>query len=129
VYGGDILLTPEQREVLEGTSKPSERGPAPAVYGGDILLTPKQREVVEGKPSGRAHSSAVARHAFSLWPNGVVPYILDRSLSGRYIKWPVKTTQTKTVDTRGENIDICQNQRLGCQDQHRSKTLTSVLQC
>jgi hypothetical protein len=67
------------------------------VYGGDILLTPEQREVVEGKPSARAHSSAVARHAFYLWPNGVVPYILDRSLSGIVLILNIITEGIKTT--------------------------------
>ena len=57
------------------------------VYGGDIILTPEQRELVDGSssPRGRfyARISAV-RGGFYRWPNGVVPYLLERHLNSKF---------------------------------------------
>jgi hypothetical protein len=58
--------------------------PFPAVFHGDILLTPEQREALESNSMSN-HSSpqmAVVRSAFSLWPDGIVPYVYDRNLNG-----------------------------------------------
>lgn len=50
---GDILLTPEQQATLEATSNPNDP------------FAPQQ---------------AVVRNPRSLWPNAVVPYVIDGSL-------------------------------------------------
>ena len=53
MYQGDILLTEEQQATLEATSNPNDP------------FSPQQ---------------AVVRNPRSLWPNAVVPYIIDVSL-------------------------------------------------
>lgn len=53
LYGGDIMLTPEQQASLEATANPNDP------------FSPQQ---------------AVVRNSRSLWPNAVVPYIIDSSL-------------------------------------------------
>ena len=65
-------------------------------YGGDIILTEWQKEMLEGKEAplngrtleeadkGEAHNvnrRAVVKNNKYLWPNGIVPYVLDSSLS------------------------------------------------
>ena len=60
-------------------------------YDGDIILTNRQKEILglgkEENESGKdvqAHTvdrRAVVNRAAYLWPNGVVHYVLDRSLS------------------------------------------------
>ena len=53
LYGGDIMLTREQWQSLEATANPNDP------------FSPQQ---------------AVVRNQRSLWPNAVVPYIIDSSL-------------------------------------------------
>ena len=52
-YQGDIMLTPEQQRSLEATSNPN---------------------------SPFSPQNAVVRNMRSLWPNAVVPFIIDNSL-------------------------------------------------
>ena len=52
-YQGDIMLTPEQQATLEATSNPNNP------------FSPQR---------------AVVRNMRSLWPNAVVPYVIDGSL-------------------------------------------------
>ena len=63
-YGGDIILTEQQKEMLEGS---------------------KNEQTLEGAVDGdEAHSvnrRAVVKNSNYLWPNGIVPYVLDSSLS------------------------------------------------
>ena len=54
LYGGDIVLTPEQQATLEATSNPNDPF---------------------------APQNAVVRNSRSLWTNGIVPFVLDGSLS------------------------------------------------
>ena len=56
LYGGDIVLTPEQQATLEATSNPNDPF---------------------------APQNAVVRNSRSLWTGGIMPYVLDSSLS----KW------------------------------------------
>ena len=60
MYQGDILLTNEQRASIEATSNPNDP------------FSPQQ---------------AVVRNTRSLWPNAVVPYIIDGSLGIAIIVW------------------------------------------
>ena len=53
LYGGDIMLTPEQQAALEATANPNDP------------FSPQR---------------AVVRNPRSLWPNAMVPYIIDSSL-------------------------------------------------
>ena len=53
MYEGDIMLTPEQQSTLEATANPNDP------------FSPQQ---------------AVVRNPRALWPNAVVPYIIDSSL-------------------------------------------------
>ena len=53
MYQNDIILTPEQQATLEATSNPNN------------TLSPQR---------------AVVRDMRSLWPNAVVPFIIDGSL-------------------------------------------------
>lgn len=63
-------------------------------YGGDIILTEQQEEMLKGNENGQtlegavdgdeAHNvnrRAVVKNNNYLWPNGIVPYVLDSSLS------------------------------------------------
>ena len=55
---------------------------APALYGGDILLTPAQRTMLEEASTGLLPSQrAVTTDRQALWENAQVPYVLDSSLS------------------------------------------------
>ncbi len=62
------------------------------LYGGDILLTPRQREIItemeqntemELKESteGGVEKRAVVRTVRDLWPGGIVPYTISSVLS------------------------------------------------
>ena len=53
MYEGDIMLTPEQQATLEALANPNDP------------FSPQQ---------------AVVRNSRSLWPNAVVPYIIDSGL-------------------------------------------------
>ncbi len=57
-YQGDIKLTREQQYTLEATSNPSD------------IKSPQK---------------AIFRSSRNLWPNGVVPYLLDRSLNSKVV--------------------------------------------
>lgn len=57
LFGGDIKLTPEQQATLEATANPNDP------------FSPQD---------------AVVRNQRSLWPNGVMPYVIDNSLSSKY---------------------------------------------
>lgn len=57
LYGGDMLLTPEQQATLEATSNPND-------------------------PYSVQH--AVVRSKRSIWPGGTVPYVLDGSLTSKH---------------------------------------------
>lgn len=53
------------------------------LYGGDILLTPEQRATIEATANINDPNSpqmAVVRNMRSIWPNAVVPYVIDSSL-------------------------------------------------
>ncbi len=55
-------------------------------YSGDILLTPQQREILtememKQSPEGGVEKRAVVRTLQDLWPNGVVPYTISSQLS------------------------------------------------
>ena len=59
------------------------------LYGGDILLTPEQKETIEEmeKEQAREREGGVQKRAVVhfgsslLWPNAVVPYVLSSALS------------------------------------------------
>ena len=70
MYEGDIVLTPEQQSTLEATSNPSDP------------FSPQQ---------------AVVRNTRSLWPNAVVPYIVDGSLGKLKLHAPENVTITFDV--------------------------------
>ena len=63
MYEGDIMLTPEQQATLEATANPNDP------------FSPQQ---------------AVVRNPRSLWPNAVVPYIIDSSLGNYYYSYACK---------------------------------------
>ena len=68
-YGGDIILTEWQKELLLGRKD--------EVEGHSDTAT-------EAAADEKAHSvnrRAVTTVSANLWPNGVVPYVLDSSLS------------------------------------------------
>lgn len=55
------------------------------LYGGDIMLTPQQREIItemELKQSGEVgiEKRAVVRSIRNLWPNGLLPYTISSEL-------------------------------------------------
>lgn len=53
-------------------------------YDGDIIPTEWQKEMLEGGGDEAAHNvnrRAVVKNNNYLWPNGIVPYVLDRNLS------------------------------------------------
>lgn len=62
-YDGDIILTDWQKELL-GLKRESER-----------------RSFAEEVQAHDVNRRAVVSKAAYLWPNGVVPYVLDNSLS------------------------------------------------
>ncbi len=54
------------------------------MYGGDIVLTPEQQSVLEATSNENdpfSPQNAVVRNDRSLWPNGVIYYTLDSTLS------------------------------------------------
>ena len=73
LYGGDIVLTPEQQATLEATSNPNDPF---------------------------APQNAVVRNTRSLWPSGMVPYVLDSSLS----KWQQNVQSTRTARTKARIV-------------------------
>ena len=62
-YGGDIILTEWQKEMLEGKE-------APPLNGIEM----------DGDEAHNVNRRAVVKNDNYLWPNGIVPYVLDRSL-------------------------------------------------
>lgn len=57
------------------------------MYDGDIILTDAQQSTLEATSNPNdplAPQSAVVLNQRSLWPNGVVPYILDGSLNSKW---------------------------------------------
>jgi hypothetical protein len=48
---------------------------------GDLLLTPEQEKLLNIDDSGVAQGFLNPRLAVRFWPNGIVPYELDSSLS------------------------------------------------
>ncbi len=54
------------------------------LYGGDIILTPQQREMITEmklKQSGEGvEKRAVVKSIRSLWPNGLLPYTISSQL-------------------------------------------------
>ena len=71
-YGGDIVLTEQQKELLLGRK--------------DVMEGYSDTET-EAAADEKAHSvnrRAVTRISVNLWPSGVVPYVLDSSLSKQF---------------------------------------------
>ena len=61
----------------------SELSTVQARYQGDMVLTPEQQATLEATSNPHNPFSpqrAVVRNMRSLWPNAVVPYIIDTSL-------------------------------------------------
>ena len=68
-YGGDIILTEWQKKMLEG----KEEQPT---LNGKLF-----EEQVDGDDEAHdVNRRAVVKNDNYLWPNGIVPYVLDRSL-------------------------------------------------
>ena len=51
------------------------------LFEGDIVLTKGQEAILTEANKGGASEQAFQTHFLYLWNNGVVPYVLDRSLS------------------------------------------------
>lgn len=68
-YGGDIILTEWQKELLLGRKD--------VVEGYSDTVT----EAVADEKAHNVNRRAVTRISTNLWPNGLVPYVLDTSLS------------------------------------------------
>ena len=65
-YGGDIILTEWQKKILERKETP---------------LNGKTLEEADGDEAHNVNRRAVVKNNNYLWPNGIVPYVLDSSLS------------------------------------------------
>lgn len=58
------------------------------LYGGDIMLTPEQQATLEATSNLNdpfSPQNAVVHNEQSLWSNGVIYYIFDNSLSKRVL--------------------------------------------
>ena len=55
------------------------------LFEGDIKLLPGQQAQIERSGDLGGPQSLVRNHSYYLWPNGVVPYILDSTASSKLI--------------------------------------------
>ena len=60
----------------------AEEAPNIDLVHGDIRLTPEQRAELSTETSNKL--KAVMRSTFAMWPNAIVPYVLDGSLGKFY---------------------------------------------
>ena len=69
-YGGDIILTDWQKKMLEG-----KEDEAHIIKDGDVT------EEVSNERAHNVNRRAVVKNGAYLWPKGIVPYVIDNTLS------------------------------------------------
>ena len=57
------------------------------LFEGDIVLTPGQKELLRklNEEDGGVSEQAIRAHFLYRWENGVVPYVLEKSLSKLFL--------------------------------------------
>ncbi len=77
-----FLITTSHTHVYDAVLLTEEKK---MLYGGDIILTPQQREMItemklKQSGEGGVEKRAVIKSIRSLWPNGLLPYTISSQL-------------------------------------------------